>query len=213
MLYELVRNYNTFVRMVNFLIEILIHFTRAIQLVICDSYGYQILFHFQVEVLASLARPKKVTLLGSDGKLYPMMCKPKDDLRKDARLMEFNSIVNKCLRKDPESRRRDLHIRTYVSLSTIRQLRGGGVTFRSSSVSCLSAQDLCVDFAFDLDLNYFIIYFQTVIPLNEECGLLEWVNNTNGLRPILINMYKERNLATSGKELMSMKLANNAPME
>ena len=37
-----------------------------------------------------------------------------DDLRKDARLMEFNSIVNKCLRKDPESRRRDLHIRTYV---------------------------------------------------------------------------------------------------
>ena len=85
-----------------------------------DLYRYKILFHFQVEVLASLARPKKVTLLGSDGKLYPMMCKPKDDLRKDARLMEFNSIVNKCLRKDPESRRRDLHIRTYVSLGTIR---------------------------------------------------------------------------------------------
>ncbi len=39
-----------------------------------------------------------------------------DDLRKDARLMEFNAIVNKCLRKDPESRRRDLHIRTYVRL-------------------------------------------------------------------------------------------------
>ncbi len=45
-----------------------------------------------------------------------MMCKPKDDLRKDARLMEFNSIVNKCLRKDPECRRRNLHIRTYVRL-------------------------------------------------------------------------------------------------
>ena len=37
-----------------------------------------------------------------------------DDLRQDNRLMEFNGIVNKCLRKDAESRRRQLHIRTYV---------------------------------------------------------------------------------------------------
>jgi serine/threonine-protein kinase ATR len=68
-----------------------------------------------IEVLASLQRPKKVTLRGSDGKRYPMLCKPKDDLRKDARLMEFNGIVNRCLRHDAESRRRDLHIRTFVS--------------------------------------------------------------------------------------------------
>ena len=57
------------------------------------------------------------------------------------------------------------------------------------------------------------VYLQTVIPLNEECGLLEWVNNTNGLRPILLNMYKERNISVSGKELMQMKLPNHAPME
>ena len=29
--------------------------------------------------------------------------------------MEFNGIVNKFLRKDPESRKRSLNIRTYVS--------------------------------------------------------------------------------------------------
>lgn len=40
-----------------------------------------------------------------------------DDLRKDCRLMEFNGIVNKFLRKDPESRKRYLYIRTYVSAS------------------------------------------------------------------------------------------------
>lgn len=68
-----------------------------------------------VEVLASLQRPKKVTFRGSDGRRYPMLCKPKDDLRKDARLMEFNGIVNRCLRQDAESRRRALHIRTFVS--------------------------------------------------------------------------------------------------
>ncbi|XP_055956442.1 serine/threonine-protein kinase atr [Patella vulgata] len=86
-----------------------------------------------------------------------MMCKPKDDLRKDCRLMEFNTIINKFLRKDPESRRRNLHIRTY-----------------------------------------------TVVPLNEECGLLEWVNNTSGLRYILMKLYKEKGLYTTGKELKAM---------
>ena len=70
-----------------------------------------------VEVLASLQRPKKVTFRGTDGKKYPMLCKPKDDLRKDNRLMEFNGIVNRCLQHDPESRRRHLHIRTFVSLA------------------------------------------------------------------------------------------------
>jgi len=48
-----------------------------------------------VEILASLQKPKKITLKGSDGKSYIMMCKPKDDLRKDCRLMEFNSLINK----------------------------------------------------------------------------------------------------------------------
>lgn len=42
--------------------------------------------------------------------------------------MEFHSLINKLLQKDPETRRRQLRIRTYA-----------------------------------------------VVPLNEECGLLEWV--------------------------------------
>ena len=29
-----------------------------------------------------------------------------------------------------------------------------------------------------------------MIPLNEECGLLEWVQNTHGLRNILSKIYK-----------------------
>ena len=50
---------------------------------------------FKVEILASLQKPKKICLNGSDGKSYTMMCKPKDDLRKDCRLMEFNCLINK----------------------------------------------------------------------------------------------------------------------
>ncbi|KAJ7409859.1 hypothetical protein WISP_111676 [Willisornis vidua] len=54
-------------------------------------------FDDTVEILASLQKPKKITLKGSDGKSYIMMCKPKDDLRKDCRLMEFNSLINKYI--------------------------------------------------------------------------------------------------------------------
>ncbi|KAM8736458.1 serine/threonine-protein kinase ATR isoform 1-T1 [Acanthopagrus schlegelii] len=119
-----------------------------------------------VEILASLQKPKKISLKGSDGRGYTMMCKPKDDLRKDCRLMEFNCLINKCLRKDAESRRRELHIRTYA-----------------------------------------------VIPLNEECGIIEWVNNTAGLRHILTKLYKERGIYLSGKELRKLILPKTAPFE
>ncbi|XP_062988227.1 serine/threonine-protein kinase ATR [Elgaria multicarinata webbii] len=122
-------------------------------------------FDDTVEILASLQKPKKITLKGSDGKSYIMMCKPKDDLRKDCRLMEFNSLINKCLRKDAESRRRELHIRTYA-----------------------------------------------VIPLNEECGIIEWVNNTAGLRNILIKLYKEKGVYMTGKELRQCMLPKTTPL-
>ena len=48
-----------------------------------------------IDVFASLQKPKKIKVRASNGILYAMMCKPKDDLRKDSRLMEFNSLVNK----------------------------------------------------------------------------------------------------------------------
>ncbi|XP_064619014.1 serine/threonine-protein kinase ATR-like [Lineus longissimus] len=123
-------------------------------------------FEDTVEILPSLQKPKKITMRGSDGKLYIMMCKPKDDLRKDCRLMEFNGIVNKCLRKDPESRRRQLHIRTYA-----------------------------------------------VVPLNEECGLIEWVSHTQGFRNIIIKIYKERRIYCTAPELKKMQPALQASEE
>ncbi|XP_061551565.1 serine/threonine-protein kinase ATR [Phycodurus eques] len=129
-------------------------------------WAYLDSFEDQVEILASLQKPKKISLKGSDGRSYTMMCKPKDDLRKDCRLMEFNCLINKCLRKDAESRRRELHIRTYA-----------------------------------------------VIPLNEECGIIEWVNNTGGLRHILTKLYKERGVYLSGKELRKLILPKTAPFE
>ncbi|GAA0146257.1 non-receptor serine/threonine protein kinase [Lithospermum erythrorhizon] len=96
----------------------------------------------EAEILSSLQRPKKIILLGSDGIERPFLCKPKDDLRKDARMMEFNAMINRLLSKCPESRRRKLYIRTFA-----------------------------------------------VIPLMEDCGMVEWVPHTRGLRHILQDIY------------------------
>lgn len=68
----------------------------------------------EVLVLNSLQRPKKITLRGSDGKQYGLLCKPKDDLRKDQRLMEFNGIINRALKRNTESSKRRLYIKTYA---------------------------------------------------------------------------------------------------
>ena len=70
-------------------------------------------FSDDVLVLSSLQRPRKLTLRGSDGKLYSILCKPKDDLRKDQRLMEFNTMINRALKRDAESSKRRLYIKTY----------------------------------------------------------------------------------------------------
>lgn len=45
---------------------------------------------------------------------------------------------------------------------------------------------------------------QSVAPLNEECGLIEWVPNLVGLRPLLIVLYKEKGLEVTKMELKTM---------
>ena len=55
-----------------------------------------------------MAKPRRISIVGSDGQTYRFLGKPKDDLRKDARLMEFNSIINKLLKANSDSRRRQL---------------------------------------------------------------------------------------------------------
>nr|CAB3224707.1 serine/threonine-protein kinase atr [Phallusia mammillata] len=123
-------------------------------------------FNDVVEILPSLQRPKKITIRASDGSSRIFLCKPKDDLRKDARLTEFAAIVNKCLKRDPESGRRQLRIRTYA-----------------------------------------------VIPLNEECGLIEWVNGVLPLRSILLQLYRQRRTLVSNRELFGWVQPKHASLQ
>ncbi len=47
---------------------------------------------------------------------YDFLCKieRRGDLRKDARMMEFNGMVNRLLLSDAEARKRKLRLRTYA---------------------------------------------------------------------------------------------------
>lgn len=111
-------------------------------------------FEDQVMIMSSLAKPRKLTAIGSDGKKYGLLCKPKDDLRKDQRLMEFNSMINRSLKRDAESSKRQLYIKTYA-----------------------------------------------VTPLNEECGIIEWVDGLKTLRDIVLNLYAARGIHPNYSEL------------
>ncbi|KAL4902881.1 hypothetical protein BDW74DRAFT_169409 [Aspergillus multicolor] len=105
-------------------------------------------------ILNSLQKPRRIGILGSDGKIYNILCKPKDDLRKDQRLMEFNNMINRFLKKDVESSKRRMYIKTYA-----------------------------------------------VTPLNEECGLIEWVDNLRTLRDLITKSLKERGITPNYEEI------------
>ncbi|CEJ55236.1 Putative UVSB PI-3 kinase [Penicillium brasilianum] len=108
----------------------------------------------EAQILNSLQKPRKISIRGSDGKIYNALCKPKDDLRKDQRLMEFNNMINRFLKRDVESSKRRMYIKTYA-----------------------------------------------VTPLNEECGIIEWVDNLRTLRDIIVKLLRERRVQPNYTEI------------
>ena len=53
----------------------------------------------------------QITLMGSDGHGHTFLAKPKDDLRKDHRMMEVVGVINRLCAREPASRRRNLYLR------------------------------------------------------------------------------------------------------
>ena len=71
-------------------------------------------FHKSFSITDSgISRPKIVDCVGSDGNVYRQLVKGGDDLRQDAVMQQVFEKVSSTLRADPESRERNLGIRTY----------------------------------------------------------------------------------------------------
>jgi serine/threonine-protein kinase mTOR len=67
-------------------------------------------FHTNLSVIASKQRPRRLTIIGSDGKDYTYLLKGHEDLRQDERVMQLFGLVNTLLSNDPETLKRHLNI-------------------------------------------------------------------------------------------------------
>ncbi|KAI5970831.1 MEC1 [Candida margitis] len=65
-----------------------------------------------VNIFFSLQMPRQVTIRGSDGMPYRLMVKG-DDTRKDAKVVEFTTMVNRILSSSTEARKRGLNVANY----------------------------------------------------------------------------------------------------
>jgi hypothetical protein len=76
-------------------------------------------FRNVLSVYTSLQRPRRLECTGSDGREYWFLLKAHDDLRKDQRMTELNTVVNLLLRRSPSCARRSLSLRTYAVLPLV----------------------------------------------------------------------------------------------
>ncbi|KAK1570685.1 hypothetical protein Q3G72_005761 [Acer saccharum] len=111
--------------------------------ILCDTQT----LNEQRYIARTLLLYSRIVLLGNDGIECPFLCKPKDDLRKDARMMEFTAMINRLLSKNPESRRRKLYIRTFAVISLTEDcVLENELVFRLLAASfCHFDQLLCTD--------------------------------------------------------------------
>ncbi|CAH8842375.1 unnamed protein product [Trichobilharzia szidati] len=76
--------------------------------------------------ITSKQRPRKLTIMGSDGHQYVFLLKGHEDTRQDERVMQFFGLVNTLLINNPETLRRNLTIQrmSIIPLSTYTGLIG-----------------------------------------------------------------------------------------
>ncbi|KAL9596585.1 MAG: hypothetical protein Q9219_005712 [cf. Caloplaca sp. 3 TL-2023] len=67
-------------------------------------------------VIPSKQRPRKMALLGSDGKSYTYVLKGHEDIRQDERVMQLFGLVNTLLNSDDESFKRHLNIQQFPAI-------------------------------------------------------------------------------------------------
>ncbi|XP_050232487.1 uncharacterized protein LOC126681128 isoform X2 [Mercurialis annua] len=70
-------------------------------------------FSEQVDILSTKTKPKKIVLLGSDGRKYTYLLKGREDLRLDARIMQLLQAVNGLMHSSSATRKHLLAIRYY----------------------------------------------------------------------------------------------------
>ncbi|CAG8447289.1 28742_t:CDS:10 [Dentiscutata erythropus] len=70
-------------------------------------------FDPKILVLRSLRKPKRIVIIGTDGKEYPFLVKGGEDLRLDQRVQQLFTVMNELMRKDYFCSQRKIELITY----------------------------------------------------------------------------------------------------
>ena len=73
-------------------------------------------FYPSVDIITSKQRPRRMTIVGTDGLEYRFLLKGHEDLRQDERVMQLFGLINVCLDNDRWTRSRGLNIVRYSVL-------------------------------------------------------------------------------------------------
>jgi serine/threonine-protein kinase mTOR len=73
-------------------------------------------FSPSVDIITSKQRPRRMTIVGTDGSEYRFLLKGHEDLRQDERVMQLFGLINVCLENDRWTRGRGLSIVRYSVL-------------------------------------------------------------------------------------------------
>lgn len=73
-------------------------------------------FEPTISVISSKQRPRKINILGSDGKHYYYVLKGHEDIRQDNLVMQLFGLVNTLLVNDPECFKRHLDIQRFAAI-------------------------------------------------------------------------------------------------
>jgi hypothetical protein len=73
-------------------------------------------FSQTIHVIASKQRPRRMSIVGSDGQRYQFLLKGHEDLRQDERVMQLFGLINVCLQNDRVTNEKGLNIVRYSVL-------------------------------------------------------------------------------------------------
>lgn len=73
-------------------------------------------FDTTFSVISSKQRPRKLDIVGSDGKTYTFLLKGHEDIRQDERVMQLFGLCNTLLANDSECYKRHLNIQRYPAI-------------------------------------------------------------------------------------------------
>ncbi|CAK7289303.1 DNA-dependent protein kinase catalytic subunit [Vulpes lagopus] len=78
---------------------------------VCDYCQY--MTSFEIKVMASIRKPKRIIIRGHDEKEYPFLVKGGEDLRQDQRIEQLFEVMNVLLSQDTACSQRNMQLKTY----------------------------------------------------------------------------------------------------